>query len=73
MDDHTYVRTIAIPVDGISGTNFNLNANEADKLYQNGRNAALSISSQPGTSRHTKPPIAAVNLRKAAANDFTNS
>ncbi|GAC1567200.1 MAG: patatin-like phospholipase family protein [Ktedonobacteraceae bacterium] len=40
MDDHTYVRTIAVPVDGISGTKFNLSSDEVDKLYQNGRNAA---------------------------------
>jgi NTE family protein len=40
MDDHTYVRTIAIPVNGISGTKFDLSSNEADKLYQNGRSAA---------------------------------
>jgi len=40
MDDHTYVRTIAVPVGGISGTKFNLTSEDADKLYQNGRNAA---------------------------------
>lgn len=40
MDDHTYVRTIAIPVDGISSTEFNLSSTQADKLYQNGRKAA---------------------------------
>jgi NTE family protein len=45
MDDHTYVRTIAVPVDGISGTKFNLNSAEADKLYQNGRNAAAQFFS----------------------------
>lgn len=40
MDDHTFVRTIAIPVEGISATQFNLSAAEADRLYQNGRKAA---------------------------------
>lgn len=40
MDDHTYVRTIAIPVDGISSIKFNLQPDEAEKLYQNGRRAA---------------------------------
>ncbi len=40
MDDHTYVRTIAIPVNGISGTKFDLSPQETQTLYQNGRNAA---------------------------------
>lgn len=40
MDDDTFVRTIAIPVDGISGTRFDLTPQEAEKLYQNGRKAA---------------------------------
>ena len=40
MDDEAFVRTIAIPVEGISGTRFDLNAEEAEKLYQNGRRAA---------------------------------
>jgi len=40
MDDHTFVRTITIPVNGISGTQFNLSKEQADMLYQNGRNAA---------------------------------
>ena len=40
MDDHTFVRTIAIPVEGITATQFNLSAAEADRLYQNGRKAA---------------------------------
>ncbi len=40
MDDHTYVRTIAIPVDGIGVTRFNLRKDEAQKLYQNGKAAA---------------------------------
>jgi NTE family protein len=40
MDDHTYVRTIAIPVDGISSIQFNLTKEQADKLYQNGEEAA---------------------------------
>lgn len=40
MDDHTFVRTIAIPVEGISGTKFDLSPEEAEKLYQNGRKSA---------------------------------
>lgn len=40
MDDHTYVRTITIPVNGISGTRFNLSKEESAMLYQNGINAA---------------------------------
>jgi len=40
MDDHTFVRTIAIPVEGISGTRFDLKPEEATKLYQNGSKAA---------------------------------
>lgn len=40
MDDHTFVRTIVIPVNGISGTSFNLSKADADMLYQNGRTAA---------------------------------
>lgn len=45
MDDHTFARTIAIPVNGISGTKFNLSKEEADTLYQNGRNAAQEFFS----------------------------
>jgi NTE family protein len=45
MDDHTYVRTIAIPVNGISGTKFNLTRQEAETLYQNGRAAAQDFLS----------------------------
>lgn len=45
MDDHTYVRTIAIPVNGISGTKFDLSPEEADTLYHNGRNAAAQFFS----------------------------
>jgi NTE family protein len=40
MDDHTYVRTIAVETDGIHATDFHLTANQADKLYQNGQEAA---------------------------------
>jgi NTE family protein len=40
MDDHTFVRTITVPVNGISGTQFNLSKEQKDLLYQNGRNAA---------------------------------
>src|SRR5579875_122873 len=40
MDDHTFVRTIVIPVNGISGTSFNLSREQTDMLYQNGRTAA---------------------------------
>ncbi len=40
MDNATFVRTIAIPVEGISGTTFDLTKQEAEKLYQNGRKAA---------------------------------
>lgn len=45
LDDHTFVRTIAIPVEGISATRFNLSGQEADRLYQNGRQAAGSFFS----------------------------
>ena len=45
MDDHTYVRTVAIPVNGISGTKFDLSLDEADTLYQNGRDAAAQFFS----------------------------
>ena len=40
MDDSTYVRTIAIPVSGIGGTQFDLSPQQAETLYQNGRKAA---------------------------------
>jgi NTE family protein len=40
IDNDTFVRTIAIPVNGISGTRFDLTPEEAEKLYQNGRSAA---------------------------------
>ena len=45
MDDQTFVRTIVIPVNGISGTSFNLSKAEADTLYQNGREAAQQFFS----------------------------
>ncbi|HKV59528.1 MAG TPA: patatin-like phospholipase family protein [Ktedonobacteraceae bacterium] len=45
MDDHTYVRTIAIPVNGISGTKFDLSSEEANTLYHNGRKAAAQFFS----------------------------
>lgn len=40
LDDHAYVRTIAIPVHGISGTQFNLNHSQIDLLYRSGQAAA---------------------------------
>lgn len=40
LDDHAYVRTIAIPVYGISGTRFNLNRDQIDLLYHSGQVAA---------------------------------
>ncbi|HYA99499.1 MAG TPA: patatin-like phospholipase family protein [Ktedonobacteraceae bacterium] len=45
MDNATFVRTIAIPVEGISGTKFDLTEQEAEKLYQNGRKAAQDFLS----------------------------
>ena len=45
MDDHTFVRTIAIPVEGISGTRFDLKPDEAEMLYQNGSKAAENFLS----------------------------
>lgn len=45
MDDHAYVRTIAIPVNGIQGTNFNLTAQQAEQLYTNGKAAAETFFS----------------------------
>jgi NTE family protein len=43
MDDHTYVRTIAIPTNGISSTRFNLSDEEKLTLYQNGQTAAQTF------------------------------
>jgi NTE family protein len=40
MDDHAYVRTIAIPVNGISGIQFDLSRTQIEQLYRNGENAA---------------------------------
>lgn len=40
LDDHAYVRTIAIPAQGISGTQFNLDANQIELLYHSGQTAA---------------------------------
>ncbi len=40
LDNHTFVRTIAIPVDGISATRFDLSREEAERLYSNERSAA---------------------------------
>ncbi len=40
LDDHAYVRTIAIPVNGISGTRFDLSRAQIDQLYHNGEAAA---------------------------------
>ena len=45
MDDHTYVRTIAVPVSGIDGTQFDLTSQQAETLYQNGRTAAAQFFS----------------------------
>ena len=45
MDEHTYVRTIAIPTNGISGTQFNLSKEEATTLFQNGQQAATKFFS----------------------------
>jgi NTE family protein len=40
LDDHAYVRTIAIPVYGISGTRFDLHADQIELLYRSGERAA---------------------------------
>jgi NTE family protein len=40
LDDHAYIRTIAIPVSGISGTQFDLSRAQIDLLYRNGEAAA---------------------------------
>jgi NTE family protein len=40
LDDHAYVRTIAIPVYGISGTCFDLHADQIELLYRSGERAA---------------------------------
>jgi NTE family protein len=62
MDDHTYVRTIAVPVNGISGTQFNLSVAQTENLYQNGRNAAEQFFSTwdfeayKATYRNGHPP-----------------
>jgi NTE family protein len=40
LDDHAYVRTIAIPVHGVSGMNFNLSAEQIELLYHSGQAAA---------------------------------
>ena len=45
MDEHTYVRTIPIPTNGISGTQFNLSKEQAMMLYQNGQQAAIKFFS----------------------------
>ena len=45
IDDATYVRTIAIPISGISSTKFDLTPQEAETLYQNGRKAAAQFFS----------------------------
>ncbi len=45
MDDHTYVRTIAIPTNGISGTQFDLSKEEATTLFHNGQQAAIKFFS----------------------------
>lgn len=45
MENETFVRTIAIPVEGISGTRFDLTSEEAEKLYQNGKRAVQDFFS----------------------------
>jgi NTE family protein len=40
LDDHAYVRTIAIPAHGISGTQFNLSKSQVEWLYESGQEAA---------------------------------
>ena len=40
LDEHAYVRTIAIPVTGISGTRFDLSRAQIEQLYRNGEAAA---------------------------------
>lgn len=40
LDDHNYVRTIPIPVNGISALQFDLSKEQAETLYQNGQKAA---------------------------------
>ena len=40
LDEHASVRTIAIPVNGISGTQFDLNHMQIAQLYRNGETAA---------------------------------
>lgn len=40
LDDHSYVRTIAIPVHGINGMNFDLSAEQIELLYHSGQAAA---------------------------------
>jgi NTE family protein len=66
LDDHAYVRTIAIPVNGISGTQFDLSQAQISQLYHNGLVAAERFfstwnfaaykaayrSTQPSSSRH---------------------
>jgi NTE family protein len=62
MDDHTYVRTIAVPVNGICGTKFDLSSQETETLYQNGRKAATQFFSTwdfeayKATYRSGQPP-----------------
>jgi len=40
LDDHAYVRTIAIPAQGISGMQFKLTPQQIEQLYQSGQRAA---------------------------------
>ncbi len=68
LEDHAYVRTIAIPAQGISGTQFNLDANQIELLYRSGQAAAEQFfatwnfsayktayrAPQPATSRLTR-------------------
>ena len=40
LEDHNYVRTTSIPVNGISALQFDLSKEQAETLYQNGQKAA---------------------------------
>jgi len=40
LEDHNYVRTIPIPVNGISALQFDLSKDQTETLYQNGQKAA---------------------------------
>lgn len=46
IEDQDWVRTIPIPSEGVSGTDFDLSEQAADRLYQSGRKAAEDFFSQ---------------------------